>query len=272
MFENEKRTDPVGAARTGAYLPHSKVYEVKMPSLKKSATNSTLSFGLETLSTIVSEQDVLSNLAKKMAFVTVKQAGGLVANVVISEFFDTALADMLDTFGDTSLSAATRALREAAAESSAEVRRRHRHTAEGLLRLAFEGYEKSISARRAKFFTVIGDKDVVLHGKAIQIAMTIAAISQEIGAAATMESWIDSSKKHFAKMTVIIQKERDDSVAEYNKRFGKRITLGALTDPYPMQTEFTMRHRAEVAMARATKLDADVQRWVVLVRQLRARS
>jgi hypothetical protein len=86
-----------------------------------------------------------------------------------------------------------------------------------------------------------------------------------------MESWIDSSMKHFVKITVIIRKERDDSVAEYNKRFGKKITFGALFDPYPMDTEMSMRQRAERAMARAEKLDADVQHWVGLVRLLRSR-
>lgn len=247
--------------------------DVIMPSFAKPAATSTLSFSLETLSAVVKTQDLIPTLAKNIAFIGVKSAGGMIASVLVSEFFDTALADMLDTIGDVSLRAAVRALREAQGEPSQAIKTRHRHTAEGLLRSAFDGYESSLKARDSKFFTFSGDKDVVLHEKAMQAALTIAAINREVGAIHTVAEWIESSKSHLLKAGVIIERHREFQVGFYNRRYGKGIrfskALHMATDPYPGDTERRNRRDAEQAIARSEQFRQDMLKWGTLIRQLK---
>ena len=243
-----------------------------MPATAGSTAGATCGLILERLALIVRTQGMASELGATYASIAIKEPGGVVATVQISEFFDHAMADTIAAIDDVALAAAVRALREAEKEFIQDLKNRHRHTAEMLLRLAFEGNESKIRDRAAKTFKIVGKKDVALHYQALEVAATIATLARQPGGQETMDSWVESTKLHLAKAGVFLITERDVHVERYNRRYGKGVNaakvLGAF-DPYPGDSERSARQDAERAMAAADEYQLNMQRWAVWARALR---
>jgi hypothetical protein len=223
-----------------------------MPRFDKTAANSTLSFTLESLGAILKAKDLLPDLARTLTFVATKHVGAYAISIALSELFDTAVADMLDTVGDASMKAAVRALQDAKSEPSPGGKTRHRQTAEGLLRLAYDGYEASIKHRRGKAlnFLMSSKPEVELHCKATQSALTIASISKQVDLHAAVRTWADNSKHHFLRYITIVKSEAEFTVDRHNKTYGKGFSVSRMFDPYPLDSFLRSEAQAKDAIVR----------------------
>jgi len=156
-------------------------------------------------------------LKTSVKFIATKNVVGYFISIAAAQLFDTALADMLDTFGDVGYKAAIEALIDAKAESSTEGKRRHRHTAEGLLRLTYAEYEKALQERENRLFgfdSIMPKKrKIQLHDKAVSTALIIAAINQDIGLQITANKWADNAKKHFDQYTSLAYEAAENGAA-----------------------------------------------------------
>jgi hypothetical protein len=112
----------------------------------------------------------LTKLRGTVTFIGAKSGIALAATVLVSELLDTTIADILDTVGDRAATAAVRALHDAARAETAERRDHHRHSAEVLLRLAFESRRNAIA--NVGFWADFASPSRIgeLHGMAVQSA------------------------------------------------------------------------------------------------------
>jgi hypothetical protein len=182
-----------------------------MPKLGAKGLTSTVGFGLESLDRILGINKKLPQLPheipKLVGFVASKHIVGLAANILVSELFDTALIDMLDTIGDTAMKAAIRALNDAKAEPTEDGKRQQRKEAGMLLRLAYQGFEGSLAERRQKEqswrrFILPYDqpsgltKSAEYYGKAVLAATTKSLIDKNGGLHSAI-TWADDARTHF---------------------------------------------------------------------------
>lgn len=118
-----------------------------------------MSFGLESLNGIVRAGDGLAGphtaAVQFLRFVASAHAMAPAANIAVSELFDIALADMLDTIGSVhlgdadALRPAIDALNSARRSLNEDDKKHHRRMAGELLGAAHSEYEASIAGRAA---------------------------------------------------------------------------------------------------------------------------
>jgi len=182
-----------------------------MPKLGTKGLTSTMSFGLESLDRILGAHNKLPNIktdaVKFVGFVASKHVAGLAANILISELFDTAMIDMLDTIGDTAMKAAIQALSDAKSEPTIDGKRWHRKEAGVLLRLAHQSFEDSLADRRQKeqswrrfilpYDQPSGLRESAEHcGKAALAATTRSLIDKDGGLHSAV-TWANNARTHF---------------------------------------------------------------------------
>lgn len=168
-----------------------------MPQLGAREVTMSFGYGMEVLQAVLKARDRLPNLNTTIRFVSRRTAGSYVVGIVAAELLDTSVADMIENVGDVAMRAAVDALNDARGESTIEGKRRHRHTAEGALRLAYGGYEDSIRKRKGTFkdwwSPEAREKN---HQRASLAAGTIALIHKDEGLQSTA-TWAERAKTHF---------------------------------------------------------------------------
>jgi hypothetical protein len=213
----------------------------RMPTPRGTSIECTVAFGLDSLLAVAKSRLTDAEkglLSPKTAgtIVTFVGAGAMArfgVSVLMSQLFDMALANMVENFGDQSMKAAAEALHEAVKEPTLVGARRHRHTAEGMLRDAYQGFVGSIQQRRAKSGNRLlgyGNEQIRgAHGKAAIAAATIAAILDAENLTSTAD-WVARARDHFGKyeqMVVDDFKGRADGIAAAQVEFAEsRMTAG----------------------------------------------
>lgn len=169
-----------------------------MPRFGRSAAQSATGYVLETMQAVWKEAGRLPTLGTTIKFISKKSAGAYVVTILVSELFDTAVADMLDTVGNASFKAAVRALNDARRAETDERREYHRHTADGLLRLAYDSYQDAIGS--LTFWNKLASPwgHVEFHGKAVQAATTVALIAGRADDRPAVIEWAGNARLHFA--------------------------------------------------------------------------
>lgn len=119
--------------------------------------------------------------------------------VLVNELLDTTIVDILETVGDSSAKAAVRALNDARRASTLERRDYHRHSADVLLRLAFETHRDAIG--KVGFWANLANPDRVcqLHEKAMQAAVLVALIADRAEDSMAVSEWAQHARQHFDK-------------------------------------------------------------------------
>lgn len=180
-------------------------YSMRLPTPEEAG--SSLAFAFQSLATIVRATGQglgrrLPDTGHRIFMRGLDYASGGAASVVNKELFDTSMADTMRVIGDVSLQAGERALRDALNEPTQEGKQRHRHTAEGLLRLAHQHHRSSangllvdlVSATNS--FIVRTKKIRALEGAATAASL-VSAINHHAGLDTTSLEWAATAKRDF---------------------------------------------------------------------------
>jgi hypothetical protein len=246
-------------------------YEIAMPPATSKVPATVAGAVLERLAVICETQARVPVLGGRHDSVAFTGALGAVVAVPVSDFFDRALADTLRAVDETGMAAAFRALHDAESELTQVSKAHHRQIARNMARVAFDGYESTLSERKTKVFVLIGEKDVAIHYRAVEAASAIAALCWEARDTTAVKTWIDHATRHLARAATLVSRDGEVAVGHYHRKYGKGVTASkvfGLFDPYPADTHRTARMDAERALAATAGMELNQERFVRLGRML----
>ncbi|MCX5199189.1 hypothetical protein OOK31_35815 [Streptomyces sp. NBC_00249] len=191
-----------------------------MPGLGKKGVDTATSATLAAFYGILEAKEKLPKASmsiKFIGFVAGKHVAGMAIDIVVSQLFDTALADSLRTIGGVNLGAALEELEDANSEPKNSGKKRHRLLAQGHLGVVFQAAEKEAAFLKGKLLPHT-DRRAEVHRKAALVAAAIALINQDAGMRAAVK-WADKAKLHFDRYDALAGKTDRRVLERMNRKW-----------------------------------------------------
>jgi hypothetical protein len=89
--------------------------------------------------------------------------------------------------------------------------------------MAFASYEAAAGSRQKKLLydLLSWEPELRMHEKAVQVALSIAAINREVGAFSATQTWLGGAREHMIRVGVMIERDAEQKVTAHNRRYGK---------------------------------------------------